>query len=80
MFCIGAITLSFIHDLPSAVSSHVRLFVDECIIYRTIKKNEDALALQEDFNQLQSRAKQWSMSIHPEKCELTKSIQPKFHM
>lgn len=60
----------FINDLPSVVSSHVRLFADDCIIYRTIKKDGDALALQEDLNQLQSWAQQWSMSFHPEKCEL----------
>ena len=60
----------FINDLPSVVSSHVRLFADDCIIYRKIKKNEDALAFQVDLNQLQSWAKQWSMSFHPEKCEL----------
>lgn len=42
----------FINDLPSAVSSRVQLFADDCIIYKAIKKNEDALTLQDDLNWL----------------------------
>ena len=38
-----------INDLQSVVSSHVQLFADYCIIYRTPKKNEDVLTLQEDL-------------------------------
>ena len=34
------------NDLPSGVSSKVRLFADDCLIYRNIKHNEDQIALQ----------------------------------
>ena len=60
----------FINDLPLSVSSHVRLFADDYIVYKAITKAEDALTLQEDLNQLDTWAYQWSMSFHHEKCEL----------
>ena len=42
----------FINDLPSVASSHVQLFADDCIVYRAIKMNKDAITLQEDLNRL----------------------------
>ena len=39
--------LLHINDLPSVVSSKVRLFADDCLIYRNIKNKEDQIALQE---------------------------------
>ena len=43
--------------------------MDDCIIYRTLKK-KDALTLQEDLNQLQLWVNEWSMSFNHEECEL----------
>ena len=34
-----------INDLQSVVSSKVRLFADDCLIYRNIKNKEDQIAL-----------------------------------
>ena len=38
--------LLHINDLPSVVSSKVRLFADDCLIYRNIKNKEDQIPLQ----------------------------------
>ena len=38
--------LLHINDLPSVVFSKVRLFADDCLIYRNIKNKEDQIALQ----------------------------------
>ena len=38
--------LLHINDLPSVVSSKVRLFADDCLIYRNIKNKEDQIELQ----------------------------------
>ena len=35
--------LLHINDLPSVVSSKVRLFADDCLIYRNIKNKEDQI-------------------------------------
>ena len=37
--------LLHINDLPSIVSSKVRLFADDCLIYRQIKSNNDQIEL-----------------------------------
>ena len=46
--------LLHINDLPSIVSSKVRLFADDCLIYRQIKSNNDQIELQRDLNLLES--------------------------
>ena len=38
--------LLHINDLPSIVSSKVRLFADDCLIYKQIKNNNDQIELQ----------------------------------
>ena len=44
--------LLHINDLPSIVSSKVRLFADDCLIYKQIKNNNDQIELQRDLNLL----------------------------
>ena len=41
-----------INDLPSVVSSKLRLFVDDCLIYRNIKNKQDQVTLQKYLNLL----------------------------
>ena len=42
--------LVYINDLPSKDSSSVRLFADDCLLYRVIQGNKDAGLLQEDLD------------------------------
>ena len=44
--------LCYINDLPENVSSKVRLYADDVLIYNTIHSKEDCLMLQEDLNSL----------------------------
>ena len=44
--------LIFINDIPSKISSIIRLYADDVIIYHCIKSNEDVLRLQEDIDTL----------------------------
>ena len=46
--------LLHINELPSVISSKVRLFADYCLIYRNIKNKEDQIALQKDLNLLEN--------------------------
>ena len=64
--------LLFINDLPDAVSegSAVRLFADDCALYRDIKSAADAIQLQEDLNNLQKWEADWLMEFHPKKCQV----------
>ena len=62
--------LCYINDLPDRVKSSVRLFADDCLLYRTINTKEDANQLQTDLNNLQQWETDWLMSFNPSKCEV----------
>ena len=63
------IFLIYINDLPSRATSSVRLFADDCLLYRVIKGHQDAEQLQADLNQFQEWEKDWQMLFNPDKCE-----------
>ena len=44
--------LIFINDLPEDIRSSVRLFEDDCVLYRNIKSLLDCQILQDDLNNL----------------------------
>ena len=60
--------LCHINDLPDCVSSIVRLFADDCLLYRTIKSQDDHIALQDDLYKLEEWAKKWGMQFNASKC------------
>lgn len=62
--------LVFINDLPDCVSSRIRLFADDTIIYREINSHNDCETLQDDLNQLGKWEQDWCMSFHPDKCNV----------
>jgi hypothetical protein len=60
--------LCHMNDLPDCVNSSVRLFADNCLLYRTIKKEEDHLTLQADLTHLEGWANKWGMRFYAKKC------------
>ena len=60
--------LLYINDLPSGLSSSVRLFADDCLVYSAGKDNHHFTKLQEDLNKLQEWQDMWMMSFNPGKC------------
>ena len=60
--------LCHINDLPNCVKSQVRLFADDCLLYRTIKCWNDHLNLQRDLDSLQKLANTWGMQFNATKC------------
>ena len=42
--------LIFINDLPDNIRSSVRLFADDCVLYRNVKSPLDCQILQDDLN------------------------------
>ena len=68
--------LVHVNDLPQCVLSEVRLFADDCLLYRTIKNISDHLALKNDLLQLQEWATANGMSFNTKKCYIL-SIPPK---
>ena len=67
--------LLHIIDLPSVVSSKVRLFANDCLIYRNIKSKEDQIALQKDLNLLENWGNTWVMRFNAAKCNIMRGSQ-----
>ena len=61
--------LVYINNLPSRVASSVRLFTDDCLLYRVIRDQQDTASLQTVLNHLQEREREWQMVFNPDKCE-----------
>jgi hypothetical protein len=68
--------LCHINDLPESVTSTVRLFADDCLLYREIRSFRDHLALQADLNNLEKWADTWGMRFNAQKCYVM-STKPK---
>ena len=62
--------LCHINDLPCSVSSQIRLFADDCLLYRNINSHSDHLSLQKDLDSLQTWAENWGMKFNATKCYL----------
>ena len=61
--------LSFINDLPKAASdSKVRLFMDDCVLYRKVASQAECNLLQDNLNNLEDWENTWKMSFNASKC------------
>ena len=60
--------LVLINDLPERTRSTVRLFADDCLLYRIIRNIRDHQILQEDLKNLELWAKEWGMQFNAKKC------------
>ena len=65
--------LCHINDLPDRVKSHIRLFADDCLLYRAINSMTDHLQLQKDLDNLQEWANEWGMKFNSKKCYILSS-------
>ena len=53
--------LLHINDLPSVVTSQVKLFADDCLLYRPILSGADRVTLQRDLDSLEKWCDTWGM-------------------
>jgi hypothetical protein len=60
--------LCHINDLPLCVRSQVRLFADDCLLYRSVKTQQDQQQLQTDLHSLERWATKWGMRFNATKC------------
>lgn len=62
--------LIYINDLPLHITSSIRLFADDCVIYRRITKPEESLILQQDLNMFSLWCNTWQMKVNVTKSKL----------
>lgn len=61
--------LILINDLPSGVTSTIRLFAYDCVLHRQIRSQHDQLALQNDLNSTENWCSTWMMQLNISKCK-----------
>ena len=65
--------LIFINDLAENTTSTVRLFADDCVMYRPITHANDCEALQEDLNKLHDWVERWQLRFNATKCNILRA-------
>ena len=72
--------LLHINDLPNVVTSQVRLFADDCLLYRPIRSVVDQEGLQCDLEALEQWATTWGMRFNANKCYLMNKTRTRNHL
>ena len=71
--------ICYINDIPNNISSTIRLYADDALLYRSIHNEKDVNDLQNDLDLLTSWAAEWKMTFNPKKTEflrITNKINP----
>jgi len=71
--------LVYINDINENVTSSVRLFADDCIIFKTITSPQDSERLQDDLHTIWEWTQKWQMKTNVDKCAVlrcTHSLNP----
>jgi len=62
--------LLYINDITDNIQSNIRLFADDCIVYRTIRSQNDSCKLKNDISSLLRLAETWQMRFNSKKCHI----------
>ena len=71
-----------INNITKGINSLLRLFVDDCLLYRVINSVEDTNRFQEDLNWLSEWVNTWQLKFNVSKCTIkccTRSLTPLTH-
>ena len=72
--------LLHINDLPNVVTSQVRLFADDCLLYRPIRSVVDQEGFHRDLEALEQWATTWGMRFNAKKCYLMNITRTRNHL
>ena len=61
--------IGYINDIVYKISSTMRLYADDTLIYRNIHSEDDVSVLQSDLNTVLKWAEDWQMTFNPQKTE-----------
>ena len=62
--------LTYINDLPNGLTSTVKLFADDTLLYGVVVDDSDCDNLQDDLNKLEIWQHEWQMQFNPSKCNI----------
>ena len=60
--------LIYINDITESITSTIRLYADDVLLYRVINDEADTICLQNDLLILENWANTWQMKFNPSKC------------
>ena len=60
----------YIDDISEGISSTIRLFADDALVYRKITSRTDTATLQKDLDKLVQWSSTWQMRFNPARCSL----------
>ena len=67
------IFLVYINDINENITSSIRLFADDCVIYKTVTSMQGAEQLQDDLSKiilLYEWTNKWQMKLNVDKCAI----------
>ena len=70
--------LCFINDITNKITSRIRLYADDVLLYTTIHLQEDCQRLQKDLHTLEEWAITWKMLFNSQKCEFLRVTNKKY--
>ena len=78
--------LTFINDIPTGITSKLRLFADDCLMYRPIHNAHDSQLFQQDLDRLHHWSTTWQMKFNTAKCHVMRfslkrnNIESEYHL
>ena len=60
--------LLYVNDINNAITSQIKLFADDSVLYRNIHSQNDHVILQNDLDTISSWAEKWLMELNINKC------------
>ena len=74
--------LLYVNDITTDISSCIRLFADDCVLYRIVQSEQDHHYLQQDLSCIIHWTNQWQMKLNIDKCVIlacSRSTSPRDH-
>lgn len=60
--------LLFIHEITNSISSRFRLYSDDCVLYGKVGSDNDAIALETDFSEIEKWCVERKVTLTVKKC------------
>ena len=60
----------YINDLMDRVTSNLRLFADDAVVYGRVSSLSDCNRIQDDLDKIASWCEEWQLSLNVEKCKV----------
>ena len=64
--------LTYINSICDGITCRIKLFADDCLLYKTINDENDTKILQNDLDKIVKWCNLWQMSFNIDKCKMLK--------